>query len=641
LERRLPELGEDAAIEAIARAIPNARLHPLCARVTEVAPLYALFQAAPPLSSHTAREVRTLAAIADLRPHPELMLAAGDGPFMRMLRHLAQPGGSPERIFFEDLVKLVALRSLYPGLTDRLAELAEEEGWAAGAQALESALQTGRGEQLGGGWEAVFSTVRDLDAETSVDSGAAALLLQTPRLSEMLREEARAFFRVELPDIAALPLSHVYTEETPASDAEKARLLAQHAFDEAKKTPFFHDILEQLELRQWAARHCVSLRGFAKLNGLERQWPVLARMLRADRATLRALEGEALRPGSLPPELQELWKRHAGDERLRRFLTLAPLVTDIAPEEVRNYFAVSQAISPAGGPDGPRPGDLYAPSPDERQRPNYVDLVVTFTPLPPDGGEPAGGDGETARPDRFRVTLEEPGAPALHEVTEVPWPEFGARDAPAPAAQALVTRQQPRRRMPMNPDALHEMGALMWRWAFPGKVGERILEFHERGTACRLLLGIPSLLAGLPWEALYLEQGRVAFGLTQRYSIVRHLGSRPLGAGVGISVPLRILVVLSNPHDLPPLNLEGEFAALEEALGPALHDGRVSLHVLRGSKANLEELQKVVRTVRPQIFHFTGHGVFDRGLREGALMLHDAADRARAVGATDVATLLR
>ena len=630
-EDRLQEVGEDASESAVTACIPDPRLRPFCQHVSASSPLFELFRAPPALASFPPIEVETFAAMADLRPHPELMLTASDAPFMRVLRHLAQPGAStPDRIFFEDLTKLVALRSAYAVVFGALPPLAQaDETWAGSTQALEAALQSGKDEELSGGWAALFGTIRELDIAGPADGGPTALLLQTPRLSEMLPQEVTAFGDIHagLPEAEGLLSNTVYTGSVTASEAEKSRLLAQHAL--TLVDPAVHaDIRTRLELRQWAAEHCVALRSFAKLNGLERQWPELARMLHSDRATLKALEGEALRPGSIAPEHRAVWDRYLGDAHLRAFLVLKPLVTEIAPAEVRQYFIASQSIAPMGDLGAARPS---AGTDAARARFDYQEISVTLTPLWAEGSKPsANAEGARPRAQQVRVTFEEPDRPPTHETVDVPWPELLAflPQLTGRPSQSLAFRQigstgaveRPALRQGGPEAMLREVGGLMWRWVFAGEVGGRLRTMHASGAACRLLMSIPAELADLPWESLYLDRERVFLALTQRFSLVRYLGPSSFVPTLEIMPPLRILVVLSNPYDTAPLNLEGELAALEEAMDLAVSDGRVSLHVLRNRKATIDELTRVLRTFRPHIFHYIGHGVFHQASNEGALV---------------------
>jgi hypothetical protein len=654
-EERLQEIGEDASEATIARCIPDARLHPFCRLVTSLTPLFELFRRPPSLAAYRPIEVETLAAVADLRPHPELMLESGDAPFMRVLRQLAQPGGTPDRIFFEDLTKLVALRSAYPAVFKALPPLAlTDESWAGGARTLEAALQSGKDEGLPEPWGDLFGAIRKLDAEAEADGSSTALLLQTPRLSEMLPQEVVAFGEVqgELPQPDKLLSDTVYTGSVTASEAEKSRLLAQYALTHMNQARH-DDIRTRLELRHWAAEYCLALRRFAKLNALEQQWPELARMLRYDRATLKALEAAARNPQNVAPEHRSVWEGYAGDRHLRDFLVLKPLATDIAPAEVRQYFSVSESITPAGDLGVPRPGAGPSAADGVRPRFDYVDLVLTLTPRVPDApGEPEDAGDAHPLPAQVRLSLREAEGQPLDETVDVPWADLMAflPQLARPAAQALISRgiasrESPERhilRQGVGPEAmLRELGGLMWRWVFAGTVGERVRGLHASGAACRLLLNMPAELAVLPWETLHLERERIFLALTQRFSLVRYMGSSLFVPELGITAPLRILVVLCSPPDTAPLNLEGELAAMQEAVEPGVSDGRVSLSVLRHRKANIDELSKTLRTFRPHIFHFSGHGVFHRGDNEGALVFHDdETGKARMIPAADLVKYL-
>ncbi|HEX8273680.1 MAG TPA: P-loop NTPase fold protein [Longimicrobiaceae bacterium] len=627
---------QDTAIDET----PAGRLARLCARLKQSAPLLKHFRFDPALSAYARRDVETLTAMADLRPHPELMLTSGDGPFMRALRHLAQPGTSaPERIFQEDLARLIAVRTSYPLLFAQLLPLANEE-WAAGARTLEIALQIDDEEGLAEPWKPLFQQVRQLASATPADASPTALLLQSPLLSEILPEQVLALGLFDtLPDPSQLLPRPTHSGVVTSTEDDRRRL-ARYVFDTLEPA-IRTDILARLELRQWAAAYCLELRGFARLNGLERQWPELARLLRTDRATLRALEDEAMRPGSIAPEHRPVWDRYSGDERLRRFLVLKPLVSDIAPAEVREYFNVSQSIAPAADLSVAPPPMMGVPqAPAARPTFDYVDVSITLEAK--DSIRIEEGDSTRCRPVEFEVRLDGSGEPAT-TITEVPWAQLieampslyrQELDGPAHALAARDPSQRPRN----AESALRAIGALMWRWVFKGEVGKRMQELHTSGAAYRLLLDFPSPLAELPWETLYLKQERSFLGLTQRYSLVRYMKSAAPPAPAAITAPLRILVVLVTPPGTGELDLEAELAAIEEAVRPGVQDGRVLLQVLENEEADPSGLLRALRTFRPHIFHFTGHGAFHED--EGALMLH-SADGPHMATASQIANLLR
>jgi hypothetical protein len=190
-------------------------------------------------------------------------------------------------------------------------------------------------------------------------------------------------------------------------------------------------------------------------------------------------------------------------------------------------------------------------------------------------------------------------------------------------------------------ELLRNIGNMMAKVALAGPVGERISDLHRTDGAFRIRLYIPPVLAALPWEALHLEPERVFLGLTQRFSMLRYMEPVRDVKRSAITAPLRILAVLSNPDDTAPLNLEGEKAVLEEALGAARKDGRVSLEFLERDEATIENLQRKLRMMRPHVFHFVGHGVFQEN--KGALAFRESSGGREVMflSADRTATLLR
>src|SRR5215211_7947191 len=130
-ERHVRELPSTTEERRVAPAAVDVRVRPLCERITRSDSLCTLFKSEPSFVTRAAREIATLAAMATLRPHPDLMVEAQDGPFMRILRHLAQPGATTaERLVFEDFLKLIALRHASADIVDLLWPVADADDWA-------------------------------------------------------------------------------------------------------------------------------------------------------------------------------------------------------------------------------------------------------------------------------------------------------------------------------------------------------------------------------------------------------------------------------------------------------------------------------------------------------------------------------
>src|SRR5262249_22991878 len=117
---------------------------------------------------------------------------------------------------------------------------------------------------------------------------------------------------------------------------------------------------------------------------------------------------------------------------------------------------------------------------------------------------------------------------------------------------------------------LEQIGRALYESLFDGQVGQRFHESRARlegsgedeGLRIRLNfdLGAPGilLLAGLPWELVRDEERADFLCRLRNTSIVRYLpvSRSPLPPFAG---PLKVLVVMAGPSDLPQLNLEDEW----------------------------------------------------------------------------------
>jgi CHAT domain-containing protein len=106
-----------------------------------------------------------------------------------------------------------------------------------------------------------------------------------------------------------------------------------------------------------------------------------------------------------------------------------------------------------------------------------------------------------------------------------------------------------------------------------------------------------------------------------------------------IKPPLRVLAMISSPRDYPSLDVAGEWAKLEQAVDDLEQRGRVILERLED--ATLSALQQRLRRGEYHIFHFIGHGIFDRRAEDGMLLLEDEEGRGRPVSGQYMGTLLQ
>jgi hypothetical protein len=155
----------------------------------------------------------------------------------------------------------------------------------------------------------------------------------------------------------------------------------------------------------------------------------------------------------------------------------------------------------------------------------------------------------------------------------------------------------------------------------------------------RLRLRLPPQLAALPWEYVYVDQAGGGDGmdgflaLDPRVAIVRHEAlaapdSLPLTTGT-----LKVVAALASAEGLPPLDLTKEQADLQHAF--ADQPGIAPTYL---TDATLDEIQAAIAGAA--IFHFAGHGVFNRQMGDlpgtytgvGSIALYDQAVNAEQLG---------
>src|SRR5262249_40470854 len=155
----------------------------------------------------------------------------------------------------------------------------------------------------------------------------------------------------------------------------------------------------------------------------------------------------------------------------------------------------------------------------------------------------------------------------------------------------------------------------------------------------RLRLRLPPLLAALPWEYIYVDRAGGGEGmdgflaLDPRVAIARHEAlpappSLPLSSGT-----LKVVAALASAEGLPQLDLSKEQNDLK-----ATFDGQAGIAPVFLEDATLDEVQAAIPGAA--IFHFAGHGVFDRQMGDlpgtytgvGKLALYDQSVDAEQLG---------
>ncbi|MCS6870682.1 MAG: CHAT domain-containing protein [Anaerolineae bacterium] len=223
--------------------------------------------------------------------------------------------------------------------------------------------------------------------------------------------------------------------------------------------------------------------------------------------------------------------------------------------------------------------------------------------------------------DQLRVTLV--NSPVGSASVDVPNPITSAE------AERIISILDGRTRVPRGEAAraARAFGEKLFSAVFSGQIYAAYLtsrsQAGERGLRIRLNLDKAEGLYDLPWELLRDPSGDY-LALSRQTPIIRYprlLNVRPV---VEVSLPLRVLVLISSPKDQAELNVEAEWQTLQEATADLRQRGLLELE--RVDDAQLITLQRKLRSgVSYQIFHYIGHATFDE--RSGAGLLAFEAPR--------------
>jgi hypothetical protein len=161
---------------------------------------------------------------------------------------------------------------------------------------------------------------------------------------------------------------------------------------------------------------------------------------------------------------------------------------------------------------------------------------------------------------------------------------------------------------------------------------------ENKGLRVRLRLNDVPELADLPWEYLYDASRQNFLALAKETPIVRFLELPESVEPLSAPSPLNLLAVLSSPTDFEALDVQSEWARLQDAMKPLAAQNRITLERL--AVPTLDALRSQLRKKDYHILHFIGHGEFDSVTQEGALVFQNEDGTGHAVRDELLATLL-
>jgi hypothetical protein len=145
----------------------------------------------------------------------------------------------------------------------------------------------------------------------------------------------------------------------------------------------------------------------------------------------------------------------------------------------------------------------------------------------------------------------------------------------------------------------------------------------SEGLRIRLSVENAGELARLPWEFLR-DPSREFLALSRSTPVIRYSPQLTLRRPLNITIPLRVLVMISAPRGLPELDVEGEWQRLQEATADLQARGLLLLERL--DDATLIALQRKLRSNEYHVFHYIGHSDFNASTQQGVLVFEDELD---------------
>ncbi|GAA2149109.1 CHAT domain-containing protein [Humibacillus xanthopallidus] len=195
-----------------------------------------------------------------------------------------------------------------------------------------------------------------------------------------------------------------------------------------------------------------------------------------------------------------------------------------------------------------------------------------------------------------------------------------------------------------SPPSPKEFGADLFRALFNDKAlailrtSQYVAAKRQRGLRLRIRFADATALANLPWELLYDPERHWYPCQLSRFPTLRFVDLPEPVLPLRVTGPLRMLVVISSPSDLPALEVEREWTLLRDELDPLVQSGRLELELL--PVASLEDVRETLMHRDFHIFHYIGHGGSDEDTGEGHLAFTGPDGRQRRVTGSQLGVML-
>ena len=206
-----------------------------------------------------------------------------------------------------------------------------------------------------------------------------------------------------------------------------------------------------------------------------------------------------------------------------------------------------------------------------------------------------------------------------------------------------LARRDARHAVSEEGQLLRDFGGRLYQAVFSGPARDCLDhsrdEAESANAGLRIRLRLPPALANISWECLYDADDYGFIGRSRMTALVRYLELPKPPRPFPISLPLRVLAMISAPSDIPWLSGAEEWGRLNRGLEDLAHSGTV--HLSRLESGTLLALQRSLRQQDYHVLHFIGHGGYDGDARDDALAMEDAQGTTRLVTGRVLGEMLR
>lgn len=206
-------------------------------------------------------------------------------------------------------------------------------------------------------------------------------------------------------------------------------------------------------------------------------------------------------------------------------------------------------------------------------------------------------------------------------------------EAPSYTALDLVEEHDARLRDIAEKFTAQVLPATVWQawresWAAAGDSGIRLRIRCEDTNSMRI-----------PWELLYDAERKNFLAQDPRSTVVRYLEGPIPNSAQPIAGPLRLLLTGASPADQDKLDVGKELDGIAAALAAAQQAGRAA--ITRLNDLTPDGLDRALLEVKPHLFHFSGHGVWNERAGAGHLLLDNGSGQSAELADATLAMLLR